>query len=1106
MARHTGLARFTAALLLTMGMVAPVAVSEPAAAAPRSSGAQVLPAMAERASAAGAGGAALTAQNTAQATRLAATSDQPVEVLADRTDWSQTWAEPAGGYESQISAGPVRVEEPDGSWVPVDTTLSANPDGSVTPGAIVPGLSLSGGGSGPLMTVSQATGDPAGSVSVSWPFGSLPAPTLSGATATYANVLPSVNLLVTAEPTGVDAVLEVLSAAAAADPRLATIRFPTSAPGLTVSSDGQGGVTMTDSAGNALFSEPPAQMWDSAADVATSATPATGSAGSAPGISAPDGASAPADSSDPADLAGPEPGDHVGVAAVAVGSGSVSVSPVTSVLDGSSTVYPVVIDPGINYTTTQAGWLDVAHDFTGYSTNGSAGSCGAQGGAWTCWGNWDFQDPTGGIRAGFWCNGPVTPPVEPPPASNICYDSSPDSTWGVYRTFLNFNLPSGLAGADYVDAQLSVFDTWSYSCSENSIMQLWQTTQANQDASWGNQPTELDWQDSTTNAFGNKCNGGGITLNATNALTTAANNNSNEVTLELRAKSDTDTTAPPDLTNWRRFQATGSSCPQPGSGGYPCLQVFWMHTPDKATGQAAEGTFNAANGETDTHCSTGVNNPDYVNVNRPWLDASVTDQDSGLASFTTQIKYQQVFPGTGSSATFAGGVVQNDGSFRSQVPAGKFINDTEYEWQAQGVATAIDPVGGGQVVETGPLSSPCYVMVDLAEDQGVPDVVGTINVIHTGTATSTAPTSAPFLVGDTNYVIFSDPSYPALGPDNDLVGYLYAVGSSQPTQYVQATNGTANVPIRPYSEHAEDIYVRAVDAAGNLGPMNKDAGGSSIPNYSFTAATDGNTNIATMGYWPLNNTAADQSGDGNDLNLTPNAAFACGSTANVPGYTCSLGLEADTSGGVVSPESGFTVSAWATTDNWPCTNNTCVLMSEDSSQNNPNNTSVFWLAYQGSGSAGSPGSTVSCPCWVFEVWPSGDRSANPVVAARHVTAGQQQGDWTQLDGVYDPTLETGNVALYVNGDDSGTGDQQTISLTWPTTIPGPLRLGAGPPGNASWDPWAGNVSDACAIFGPLSNTLTPPGRAKSYIQLLYNGDGTSGSGADGCAWANQNYP
>lgn len=121
----------------------------------------------------------------AQASALAA-SGQPVEVMADRTDWTQVFAEPTGGFEMVQSLVPVRVQRPDGSWVPVDPTLSARPDGSVAPAAITTGLSLSGGGAGPMFTLSQG----GRSLAVSWPFGSLPAPALSGATTTYANVLP----------------------------------------------------------------------------------------------------------------------------------------------------------------------------------------------------------------------------------------------------------------------------------------------------------------------------------------------------------------------------------------------------------------------------------------------------------------------------------------------------------------------------------------------------------------------------------------------------------------------------------------------------------------------------------------------------------------------------------------------------------------------------------------------------------------------------------------------------------------------------------------------------------------------------------------------------
>lgn len=1039
------------------------------------------PLVKSRAQIAGSGGSsapAVTAQTESQASLLAASSGQPVEVLADRTDWTQVFAEPAGGFLSQISAAPVRVKEPDGSWDPIDTTLSVLPDGSVAPNAIVPGLVLSGGGSGPLMTVSQATGDPAGSVSVSWPYGPLPAPSLSGPTATYANVLPGVNLLVTAAPTGVDTVLQVMSAAAAALPQLAKVSFPVSSPGLSMAADGQGGVTMSDPAGSTLFTELPTQMWDSAGLPATQGL-STAAEPAAPGGLAAAGA---AGGSVPAGLAGPVPGDHVGVAAVSASPTSISVSPVASVLDSSSTVYPVYIDPGITYSHTQTGWLDVAHDFNGYNSGGNGGPCAAQGGSWNCWGNWDYEDPDGGIRAGVWCNGPSNPP-EPPPPSNICYDSYPDSTWGVYRSYLNFDLPSSLSGADYVDAQLSLYDVWSYSCSSDGTLELWQTSTASQDGYWGNKPSEQNWQDSSTKAYGNVCNSGGITMNASGAVSAAAASGSGEVTLEVRASLSSEQASPPDLTNWRRFQATGSGCADVGTGGYPCLQVFWMHKPDVATATGTEGTFDAASGQTVTHCSTSEDNPDYIDTATPWLDASVTDPDSGLASFKGWIQWTEVYPDSG-SATFGGAYVQSDNSFRDQVPSGTFTDETEYEWQAQGVARATDPLTGNSVAESGPWSSPCYIMVDLPSDGGVPDVVGTVQ----GSSTSN------WTVGKPGTVTLTDPAYPALGPDNDDVGFLYSVGSSQPTHYIEASYGTAMITIKPYTEATESVYAQAVDAAGNLGPVN-----TSSP-YTFTASA-GTKNVSTLAYWPLNGSGADRSSDGNDLTLTQNASFPCSSTPNNPGYKCVLALEADTSAGVVSPESGFSVSSWVTNDGSSCQATTCVAMSEDADPQNSNHSSVFWLGYEGSGMAGYPGTQAQCPCWVFEVWPSDSSTVNPVVAAIHATSAQQQGSWAQLDGVFDPASLT--ATLYVNGS-SGSPPGAAVQVVpgpWAPTIPGPVRLGAGPPGNSADNIWPGNVSDACVFYGPLSDKNIAPGQNESDIATLY-----AGGTADGCSALFGSYP
>ena len=73
-----------------------------------------------------------------------------------------------------------------------------------------------------------------------------PVPTYSGPTATYADVLPSVNLVVTAEVTGgFEQSLIVENAAAAKDPGLSKLVLGMSlSKGLTSSADKSGNVTV----------------------------------------------------------------------------------------------------------------------------------------------------------------------------------------------------------------------------------------------------------------------------------------------------------------------------------------------------------------------------------------------------------------------------------------------------------------------------------------------------------------------------------------------------------------------------------------------------------------------------------------------------------------------------------------------------------------------------------------------------------------------------------------------------------------------------------------------------------------------------------------------
>lgn len=128
------------------------------------------------------------------ASAAAEASGVPVEALSDRTQYAQVFANPDGSFTYNAAPVPQRFQLADGTWTDVDTTLQQRADGTVAPVASPANLVLSGGGGGPMLTEKQG----ADSLSLGWPGGALPAPVLSGSSATYASVLPGVDLVILA--------------------------------------------------------------------------------------------------------------------------------------------------------------------------------------------------------------------------------------------------------------------------------------------------------------------------------------------------------------------------------------------------------------------------------------------------------------------------------------------------------------------------------------------------------------------------------------------------------------------------------------------------------------------------------------------------------------------------------------------------------------------------------------------------------------------------------------------------------------------------------------------------------------------------------------------
>jgi len=183
-------------------------------------------------------------------------SKQRVEVVAKRSETMEVFAEPDGTFTAQLHPGPVRVRR-GGGWVPVDTTLVRRADGSVVPGATVVSLAFSGGGAGPLVLLGSGRQQ----VSLYWPR-RLPPPRLAGDTATYPEVLPGVDLRLTAGPTGFHEVLVVKTRQAARSPLLARLRFGMRSRGLSLRAGKGGTANLVDAKGRTVFASPAPAMWD----------------------------------------------------------------------------------------------------------------------------------------------------------------------------------------------------------------------------------------------------------------------------------------------------------------------------------------------------------------------------------------------------------------------------------------------------------------------------------------------------------------------------------------------------------------------------------------------------------------------------------------------------------------------------------------------------------------------------------------------------------------------------------------------------------------------------------------------------------------------------
>ncbi|MGW3647007.1 LamG domain-containing protein [Streptomyces sp. NPDC000878] len=929
----------TAAVLA--GLPAPVAFAVPtAASADSSSGAST-----------DAGSENATSEARAAAEEAADTGER-VEILGKRTEYATTFANPDGvTFSLSQSAVPVRVEQPDGSWAEPDATLERRADGSIGPKAAVAEVSFSAGGDGAgLVTVAEGKR----SLMVGWP-GELPEPVLDGASAVYADVLPGVDLRMTATTEGYRQVLVVKTAEAAASDELEKLDFPVEAQGLTLRGGVGGGLNALDENGNAVFRTPAARQWDSAGDAAESGTTtmsltASDSTGVANDAPVHDGDF----TSDPAE--GPSDGDASVVLPVTADTDSITVVPDAELLTGAGTVYPLYIDPDVSWGESERTLLssdgDTFYNFSGGDDGEGVGYCGTY--------------VTGGI--GYYCG-------------------------SGYKQRMYFEFaPNQLRGKRVLDATFRVTERWSMSC-EKTVVDLVRTPNISSSTKWPGPTSNWDKLGDRTVAAGR---GTACTPsqpdapvefnddpdqsyeNLTNTVKVFAAGGFSRLTLMLKAHDEG------DPNGWKRFDDDAT------------LDVDYVGVPAPPTSPGV------LSGDV-TSCETDAGDPDLLSDTKPMFSAVVQTAAGGEADASLRAHFYVQKKVDADSWDVVTEPVRPIEGYRAD---GATVKDespiafSENSLYRMAVFTRSYYSGASYVQSSSTVTTKgwCYFKVDLLSPRAPVITLG--GPYSVCSANLCDPAGGPGVKGNFTFS-------PASVDTNSVVGYVYKLASS--TSWSALIPGqTVTRQIAPDLSGTQVLEVRAKDDvdSGRLGltarvkfnvkerpgatgrwHFDDSAPGSDGTTAADTATTEGTRHPATLYTTGAGWSSLARRGEG-DRSLWLNAT---NDTTRHAGY-------AVTGSAPVNTQSSFTVSAWANLRN---SSDYRTVLSQTGSDK-----SGFSLYY----SAG-------IGKWVF-LWSWADKDkVRQAVGAEADVEGVTLNAWTHLAGVYN--AEDATIQLYVNGRPQG---------------------------------------------------------------------------------------
>jgi hypothetical protein len=726
---------------------------------------------------------ALPADATPQdrAVAQARQTGQPVVVDALTTPYDQTTANPDGTLTQSSAPTPTRVLK-DGAWVPIDPTLTAGRDGTLTAKASLNTLTLSSGGTGPLAVLTSPDGM---TLTIGMPF-ALPAPVLDGATATYPDVLPDVDLAVTATDVGgIREVLVVKNAAAAANPALSALHLTTVAHGLTMRGDGQNSLEAVDASGAAHFAAPAPVMWDSTHESGSGSSPAAKAASRNKAKADTDvnarttsgNATAGTQNSESSSINGPGTGAQSAVIPVTAHTDGIDLEPSSALLHGDNTHYPVYIDP--SYLPWKAGdptwtWAQSAHPTT--DNFGQYGSSHA-------------EQPGLGLCGTYAGGGGCSPEDKE-------------------RTFYQFNT-SGLHSVEDTihSATLKVTQTYSadWSCTKEYTVHAYYSSNAiGHGTDWNHQPGGASLDTASVGGTGSTgcMSDVDFSFNALGGLRSVmGGTNPSVFTVALYGDES-------DANGFKRLSNKA------------LLSVTYDATPNTPTGQTSTPTPRTASAGTTQPCDPTANSTTTAFLSNPGstglvLKAKVSSPTSPAQPVRG---YFDLWNSSGTVATgYSSGYASSGTTVDLTVPTSKLTDGAAYGW---------DVAANDGILTSSPApSAHCHFRADFTSPTvSLPSASTTLP--ESSLATTFPPSgngqTTGVVAGGSGFVPFTatdpaphgNPSGLAClrwGFDSALADATWQCGSHLP--------GNSGLPTSPKHWGTNILYVQAEDNAGNLSPV-----------------------------------------------------------------------------------------------------------------------------------------------------------------------------------------------------------------------------------------------------------------------------------------------